>query len=164
MEISTEFSKYLNQSQLPNNYPSFLPELAHYEWIELSLYTKNESHPPSKLEPNQLLDNPLTLSPLAEPVAYQYPVQKICTEFLPENPGAEPTLLLVLRDLDESVRFFELQPLAFHLIKQIQESSGLVPRQWLTKAIDQIDIQDKKKFIDNGLELLKSFNEYRIFT
>ena len=164
MEISGEFADYLARSQLLRDYPEFLPELAHYEWIELALHTIEENHPDSAIEPDQLPDYPLTLSPLTQPLAYQYPVHKISAELQPDTPGSEPTLLLVLRDIDENVRFFELQPLSFQLLKQIQENPGLIARDCLSEIADQLGVEEKTQFISNGLSLLQSFNEHRIFT
>ena len=164
MEISGEFADYLARSQLLGDYPEFLPELVHYEWIELALYTMDEKHPDSSIEFSQLPDTPLALTPLAQPLAYQYPVHKISAELQPDTPGSEPTLLLVLRDIDENVRFFELQPLSFQLLKQIQENPGLIPRDCLSEIADQLGVEEKTQFISNGLSLLQSFNEYRIFT
>ena len=161
--ISDEFAKYLGQNQSLSEYPDFLPELAHYEWLELALYTMDEKHPDTPVDSSQLLNHPLSLSPLAQPVAYQYPVHKISREIQPTNRGTEPTLLLVLRDIDEKVRFFELQPLAFQLLKQIQETPPIVAKFWLNEFADQIDVKDKPGFINKGLGLLQSFNEHRVF-
>ncbi len=163
MEISGEFARYLSHSKLPPDYPDFLPELAHYEWVELALYTMDEDHPDSLAETDQLIDQPLSLSPLARPIAYQYPVHNIKPEYQPQEPGPEPTLLLLLRDLNESVRFFELQPLAFHLLKQIEENPGFIARNWLNEYANQIGARDKLGFIKRGLNLMQFFNEHRIF-
>ena len=163
MEISGEFARYLSHSKLPSDYPDFLPELAHYEWVELAMYTMDENHPDSLLESGQLLDQPLSLSPLAKPIAYQYPVHRISPESQPLEPAAEPTLLLVLRDLNENVRFFELQPLAFHLLNHIRENPSLIVKNWLNEFADQMDVQDRLEFVKNGMNLMQSFNKHRIF-
>ncbi|MBT4162250.1 MAG: DUF2063 domain-containing protein [Gammaproteobacteria bacterium] len=167
MELSGEFAEYLAQSQLLGDYPDFLPELAHYEWIELSLYTLDENPPAEVIEPQLIADTPLQLSPLALPLAYQYPVHRIRPEFQPGEPGTEPVYLLVLRDAEEKVRFFELQLLSFQLLHEIQRKPGLIARDWLENVADQINLHDKSvdkdEFIRNGSTLLQSFNEHRIF-
>jgi len=164
MDISREFAEYLGYKQLLADYPEFIPELAHYEWIELALYTMDEDHPDTLTTASQLLDQPVALSPLAKPLAYQYPVQKISPELQPKRPGPEPTLLLVLRDLNENIRFFELQLFTFQLLNQIQEKPGLIPKDWLSEIADEVNVQDKPSFINNGLSFLQSFSEYRILT
>lgn len=163
MELSGEFSQYLAGSQLLSDFPGYLTELAHYEWIELALFTMDEELPEDSIGTDQLLDVPLSLSPLAQPIAYQYPVHRISPEFQPGAPGDEPTCLLVLRDGDDSVRFFELQLLSFQLLHEIQQNPGLIVRDWLSAVSDEINSQEKSQFVSNGLTLLQSFNEHRIF-
>ena len=67
------------------------------------------------------------------------------------------------RVVNESVRFFELQPLSFQLLHQIQENPGLIAEDWLSAAADEINYENKLQFISNGVDLLKSFNEHRVF-
>ncbi len=162
-EISGEFVQYLTKRQLSDNLPGFLTELAHYEWIELALYTLDEELPPDPLDDEMLGQTPLVLSPLAQPLAYSYPVHQIRKEFQPTEPGDEPHYLLVIRDANESVRFFELQPLSFQLLHQIQENPGLIAEDWLSTAADEINYENKSQFVSNGVDLLKSFNEHRVF-
>jgi len=163
MELSGEFAAYLAQSQLLSDYPEFLPELAHYEWVELALYTMDEEHPNAPIDIGELPDKPLALSPLAQPLAYNYPVHKISPDFQPDSPGSEPSFLLVMRDTDENVRFFDLQPLSYQLLHDMQENPGLIARDWLSKMADQLGVEEKSQFVSNGFNLLQSFNEHKVF-
>ena len=45
MALSGEFVEYLAQAQLSSELPGYLTELAHYEWVELALFTMDEEHP-----------------------------------------------------------------------------------------------------------------------
>jgi len=162
MALSGEFVEYLAESQLSADLPGYLIELAHYEWVELALFTMDEDHPEEI--PQELGNLPLSLSPLAQPLAYSYPVHQIGPDFQPAVPGDAPTYLLVCRVPDESVRFFELQPLAFHLLNDMHMNPGLIPEAWLLKKAEEFGIAEKKEFVRNGIELLKSFNRYRVFT
>jgi hypothetical protein len=65
-------------------------ELAHYEWVEMALSIAIDTLPPF-IEPNNLLQQPLKLSPLAWSLAYQYPVQKIAPHFFPHDPPNQTT-------------------------------------------------------------------------
>jgi len=161
--LSGEFASYLASRQLPGDLPLFLPELAHYEWIELALYTMEAEPPEAAVPEEKLATHPIRLSPLAVPLAYQYPVHQIRTDFQPDTPTDEPVFILVIRDLEEQVRFFELQPLSFQLLHHIQENSGLIVQDWLTQFAEQAGIAEKPAFVRNGLALLQSFNEHRIF-
>jgi hypothetical protein len=163
MQLAGEFSAYLAQGQLRSGLPDFLPELAHYEWIELALFTMDEELPESAIEAEELGDTPLALSPLALPLAYQHPVHLIGPNVLPKEPSQEPSFILVLRDAEDRVRFFELQLLSFQLLHHIQQNPGLIARDWLSDLADQTNVNEKPTFIRNGLALLQSFNEHRIF-
>ena len=163
MKIAGEFAEYLANSQLMTGYPKFLPELAHYEWIELALFTSEEELPLATLPDKGLMERPLQISKLAVPLAYQFPVHRISPGMQLEAAGSEPTLLLVLRDVQETVRFFELQPLAFQMLSAIKQHPNLVPSIWLADIAEQLDIDDKSTFIKNGSTLLVSFNKHKIF-
>jgi hypothetical protein len=164
MELSGEFVNYLSQRQLTGDLPDFLTELAHYEWIELAIYTMDHALPDKALPERTLGESGLALTPLAQPLAYQYPVHQIRPDFQPDEPGEQPTYLLVFRDESESVRFFELQPLSFHLLHDIQQNPGLVPGEWLQDKAADLGFDDSDTFIRNGLSLLASFNEKRLLT
>ena len=59
------------------DYPPFIAELAHYEWVELALsVAENDQSEQLAVEGDLLAGAPL-LSPLAWPLAYQYPVHRI---------------------------------------------------------------------------------------
>ncbi len=162
MELSGEFVQYLSQTQLSADLPDYLIELAHYEWIELALFTMDEAHP-DPIDDQQVSDLPLALTALAQPLAYSYPVHRISPEFQPDRPGDTVSSLLVCRIPDESVRFFELQPLAFHMLQEMQQKPGLIPREWLQAKADEFGIEEKSDFVRNGTSLLQSFNKYQIF-
>jgi len=161
--LSGEFANYLAARQLPGGLPQFLPELAHYEWIELALYTMEAEPPEAAIAVDALGTHPIRLSPLAVPLAYLYPVHQISPDFQPIAPGDEPVFILVIRDLEEQIRFFELQALSFQLLNHIQENPGLIVQDWLKQLAGQAGIEEKSVFVRNGLALLQSFNEHRIF-
>ncbi len=163
MELSGEFVQYLSQRQLSADLPAFLLELAHYEWIELAVFTLDETLPDEAIDESELASSRLSLTELAEPLVYQYPVHRISKDFVPSSPGNEPSYLLVGRQPDESVKFFELQPLAFHLLHDMQQAGSLVPETWLAEKADELQVTDKSLFVRNGIGLLTSFNQLRMF-
>lgn len=124
-EIGREFQRWLEQQagQDPD-LPAWLPELAHYEWVELALQI-SDAQPPCAIDPLQdhadragaLLDGVPVVSPQAWALAYRWPVHRIAPGYQPRMPPDEPTLLLVRRDHDGQVRFASLSPLAFRLLE-----------------------------------------------
>ena len=109
LELPGEFLGWLTaRTGRAEDEPAFLPELAHYEWVELALAISEEvapeTAPASAADP---LDTPLAVSPLAWPLAYRWPVQRLSPEFQPAEPPATPTFLVVYRDAADAVQFLE---------------------------------------------------------
>lgn len=163
-QIAEEFASYLASGQLTEGLPAFTAELAHYEAQELALFTLDESPPEAPLDEVRLPDLPLALSPLALPLAYHYPVHQISDAFVPDSASDQPHCFLMLRDQSEAVRFFELAPLAYQLLHSMAAAPGLVPRQWLEAAAKPLGSEAAKtNFITQGIALLRSLNQNRIF-
>ncbi|MBU8977848.1 MULTISPECIES: putative DNA-binding domain-containing protein [unclassified Lysobacter] len=118
-QVAGEFVDYLDERADDTTLPPWLPELAHYEWIEQLLLTHDASHPldDADIDP---LDGVLRLSPLAMPLAYRWPVTEIGPDFVPDAPPPEATTLVVHRDADHEVRFVRIAPLVYHLLVSIQ--------------------------------------------
>ncbi len=155
-EIAREFLRYLEAT--PDISPGFLPELAHYEWVELALQIHEATAPepdPSPMDDADLLDGPLAVTPLAWPLAYRWPVHRICPDFQPESPPPVPTLLLLRRQSDGSVRFSELSALAWRLLERIAESPSLTGRQQLQQLAEEARVADPGEFLVQGAALLR---------
>lgn len=161
--VAEEMVKFLSGRQLQRGEPDFLLELAHYEWVELVLYTSEVEPPESNIDPARLSSEPVTLSPLAMPLIYEYPVHRISTDYQPAEPGEVPTCLLVFRDRADSVRFFELQPLAYRLLEALEENPGLVIDDWLHAAVAEAGVDDGDQFVNAGMALVQQFNEEGLF-
>ncbi|MBT2766478.1 putative DNA-binding domain-containing protein [Stenotrophomonas sp. ISL-67] len=117
-EVAAEFVEWLQlQDALPR---PFLAELAHYEWVELALQSR-DAHPlracGTDVDPWQ---SRLQRSPLAWPLAYHWPVQQIGVAFQPTTAPPEPTFLLARRVADGRIVFSQLSPLAWQLLTQLE--------------------------------------------
>lgn len=116
-QIAAEFVAYLEAAEA---LPPWLPELAHYEWVEQALFVSDASPPPH--DPHgDLFDGVPVLSPLARPLAYRWPVAAIGPDYMPEQAPAEPTTLLVHRDAGHQVRFTRIAPLVYRLLSALQQ-------------------------------------------
>jgi hypothetical protein len=129
-------------------------ELAHYEWVEMALQ-QSEAEPLVPGDVDLLLDRPLQISPLAWPLAYAWPVQRVGPDYQPDVAPAEPTLLLVRRGDDWSVKFAALTPLAWRLLQRIDEFPELDGRAQLQELAVEAGKTDSQAFFDNGLALLR---------
>lgn len=154
-ELGREFLRFLQSRDTLD--PPFLAELAHYEWVELALQI-SEALVPSHDPDGDLLDARPLLSPLAWPLAYAWPVHRIGPDFQPDSPPDAPTLLLVRRDADGTVRFSELSPLAFRLLQRIEESPHLHGRAQLQALAAEAGTADADAFITQGHALLQQMH------
>jgi hypothetical protein len=136
-------------------------ELAHYEWVEMALQ-QSEAEPLPPGDADLLLERPLHVSPLAWPLAYVWPVQLVGPDDQPDTAPAQPTLLLVRRDVDFSVKFSELSPLAFRLLQRIEEFPGLAGRAQLQGLAVEAGMTGSQAFFDNGLALLRQLHEQSV--
>ncbi|WCM53708.1 putative DNA-binding domain-containing protein [Pseudomonas sp. WJP1] len=159
-EIAEEFVDFL-ASEPPalaaGKWPAFMIELAHYEWAEMALQ-QSEDEPLPLGDADLLLDRPLRVSPLAWPLAYAWPVQLVGPHYQPDTPPNQPTLLLVRRDLDFSVKFSELSPLAWRLLQRIDQFPKLDGLGQLQGLAQEAGAADTESFVRNGLGLLRQLH------
>ncbi|MCO8309490.1 HvfC family RiPP maturation protein [Pseudomonas mandelii] len=159
-EIAQEFVEFLASAPQALNdgaWPPFMVELAHYEWVEMALQ-QSDAEPLPASDAGLLLDRPLQVSPLAWSLAYGWPVQLVGPNYRPDSPPAEPTLLLVHRSEDWSVRFSELSPLAWRLLQRIGEFPLLNGRAQLEGLAIEAGMVGSLEFIDSGLALLRQMH------
>lgn len=164
-QIAGEFTRYLMQRQVAADEPGFLPELAHYEWVELDLFISEHELPQQAVAAEEVGSVPLLLSPLARPLSYRYPVHRISPDFQPQAADGQPACLLVFRGADEAVHFFEIQPLAWQLLHGIETAPGLIAEDWLVSSGSQAGLEggELARFVGHGLALLRQFAEQRLF-
>lgn len=153
-EIGQEFVRYLRiRAAEGNTDPQWLPELAHYEWIELALQIADDALPACHPQ-GDLLDGKPVLSPLMRALAYRWPVHRIGPDFQPDAPPDTPTLLLVRRDAAGDVRFAALSPLMYRLIELLDEPQARSGRQTLQMLAEEAGGGDAD-FIAHGEAMLE---------
>ena len=159
-EIPEEFLDYL-QNQRNNNtdYP-FLLELAHYEWVEMALsISQEEISANSEAFINHIDKQNISLSALAWPLVYQFPVQQISPTFLPLTAPEQPTFLLVYRNIIDEVNFIQIPPLTFRLLQILQESDGMSCQACLKQIADESAHPEPEIIIESGLQIIKDLAE-----
>ena len=157
-EMPREFLKYLENERNNPNDPAFINELAHYEWVELALMT-------SDLDQNinwdrididgDLLNKRPVLSPLAWLLSYQYPVQQISKDFIPDVPAEHAINILVYRDSSDEVRFMKLNPITAQLIQRINDEQHLTTKQILEDIAKQMQHPDPCVVIEGGYQIIQ---------
>lgn len=154
-EIGREFVRWLQDGAHGGHGPAWLPELAHYEWVELALEI-SDARAPAGVDPaGDLLDGVLLVSPQAWALAYRWPVHRIGPDYRPDAPPGEPTLLLVRRDGDGAVRFAQLSPLAYRLF-ELMGPGRLRGSECLQALATEagLDADGRETFIAQGAAML----------
>lgn len=112
-EIPREFARYLAEADIRQPLPTWLAELAHYEWAELAIDVMDcaiPAHDPG----GDLLAGPVALNPALLNLAYAWPVHRIGPDYRPRKP--QPTHLVVYRDADDRVQFSAINAVTARLL------------------------------------------------
>ena len=159
-EMPREFLHYLEHERTPTaDDPPFLFQLAHYEWVELALSLSDLEPDWEHIDPDgDLLQTRPVLSPVAWPLQYDYPVQKICTEYQPEQPGEQPTYLLVYRDSRDEITFVELNPVTARLLQLISENNELTGEAMLQQIAHELNHPDPSAVVEGGRQILQDLH------
>lgn len=158
-EVGQEFLQFLRQRQDADmGDPPWLPELAHYEWVELALQLADAPLPPHDAEGDLLTGVPV-VSPLAWPLAYTWPVQAIGPGHAPDAPPAAPTLLLLRRDPSGDVHFSTISPLVYRLLEVLDNDSGANGRDVLVQLAQEAAADDVQGFVQHGAAMLQRLRE-----
>jgi hypothetical protein len=125
-QIPDEFLRYLQDEWVATeDYPAFLPELVHYEWVELDLETSDaDASLPAHDPAGDLLAGRPLLNPVLRVLAYRYPVQRLSARYRPSEPPAEPTFILAFRDAEPRVRFLAINAATAQLLDLLREHPG----------------------------------------
>lgn len=105
VDISKEFVEYLGSEYEKTKVdPPFMLELAHYEWLELSISVQKETRIQRYWKTGDDIRS-VTMSELATLVSYQFPVHLIGPDYKPDGPSKDPVYLVVYRNTSNAVNF-----------------------------------------------------------
>ena len=149
-EIPQELLTFLESDEKT---PDYIKQLAHYEWVELGL-TMQKTDVSAKSDPINLLEDCPVLTEAHMLLKYDYPVQKISADFIPEEK--QETYLFVYRNQAFEVNFIELNPITFVLLELIKQ--GLTGKQALSTLAEQIQHPDPDVILTFGHGVLKDLS------
>jgi hypothetical protein len=164
-EMPREFLKYLETERNNPNDPPFIKELAHYEWIELALMTSDLDQDINWDHINvdgDLLNSQPVMSPLAWPLTYQYPVQQISKDFIPDEPLEQPVYLLIYRDQEDEVHFMELNPVTALLVQLLNEDNELTTKQMLDVIVEKLNHPDPDVVFNGGYQIIEDLKNRNV--
>jgi uncharacterized protein len=157
-EIGREFIGFLESEAGTDPERPWLAELAHYEWAELGLQLSEAVLPPHDPDGDLLHGLPL-LSPLAWPLAYRWPVQRIGPGFEPVEAPPEPTLVLLRREADGRIHFSMLSPLLFRLLELIGADGPRTGSVLLRQLADEAGQHDFDAFLVQARPMLQRLHD-----
>lgn len=167
LQLPEEFLAFL-QSEYPagdDDFP-FLTELAHYEYAELALSVSDEENNLAGIDPNgDLLSGVPVKSTLAWAFAYHYPVQRISTSYLPDNPQEQPVYLAIYRNSNDKVRFLELNAITAALLDAVENNPEQLSGEALLRELAaKIQYPDVEALIGHGSKALEEMRQLEIIT
>lgn len=164
LEIPQEFLAWLQEDfEHGDDWPAFMLELAHYEWVELALMVDPQDIDSVAADTDgNILDGIPVISPVAWPLAYAFPVHRIGAQFQPEEPGEQPTFLVVYRKRDDKVGFTEVNGVTARLLELMQENETKTSRELLQQIAGEINHPDPQAVIQGGADILAGLMEQEI--
>lgn len=163
-EVPREFIRFLEtRAEQGEQDPFWLMELAHYEWVELALdlAENDEVENANVIADENILDTAFSLSSLAWPLGYQWPVHRLSPGYLPDEAPDSPTFLLVRRDRDYKVHFEEISALIFRLLQLISDAPELTAREQLVALAAEANAENPESFFELGLGLYENLLKQR---
>jgi len=167
VEIPEAFLGWLQENAA--DLPAFALELAHYEWLELELFRREEEgHPSEKPQiwseqlPFEISDNDhqaIAISSLLEVAAFQYPVHQLSEQYQPLEPPEQPTFLAVYRSLDDQVHFMQLDALSTATI-QLLKSSAMSFHQLVSSIAQLVPTLNNETIKDGVVKLMEKLNSH----
>lgn len=161
-EISEEFLEYLQHERgVQEGDVPFMLELAHYEWVEMALALAADELPDQDLRslPIDDLKRKYAVSPLAWFLAYRYPVHKISVSFQPEDPPDQPTYLVVYRNLEDDVKFMEINSVTYRLLQLLEENQVKAVENCLTTLSKELTYLDRTAVFESGINIVQRLRQ-----
>lgn len=157
LEVSQEFLVYLGEERAPaEDDPPFLFELAHYEWVELALSVDETSLDGLEVDRDgNLLEGVPVLSPLAWPLAYDFPVHLLSPQFQPAEPPAERSFYIACRDRSDKVGFMHVNAVTLRLVEVLRQHPDRTGRAHLAALADELPLVNRATLMKGGAEALQ---------
>jgi len=164
LEVSQEFLAYLGEERAPMaGDPPFLFELAHYEWVELALSIDETSLEELQVDRDgNLLEGVPALSPLAWPLAYDFPVHRLSPRFQPTEPPAERSFYIACRDRSDEVRFMHVNSVTLRLVEMLRQHPDRTGRGHLAALADELPLVDRATVVAGGAETLRQLQTHDV--
>ena len=152
-QIPDEFIHFLQSEEaIPANYPEFVLELAHYEWVELALSISTLASARDALDrEGSLLEQRPVLPPEFANPRYNCPVHRIGAR----TPVMQKeTYLLVFRNADDQIQFTEINAFTSRLINLLASAEHTGKAALQIVAVESRH-PSPEVVIQGGLEIMR---------
>lgn len=159
-DMPREFLSYLSEERANNGHaagdPPFLYELAHYEWVEAGLMLAPDPESVGDINASgDLLEGHPTLVQPAWLLAYQYAVNEIGPDNIPQQPADQPLHYLIMRNVDDEVKFIKLNIVSARLYELLKNDSALTGRGALEKIAAELNHENPAAVVESGAKILE---------
>ncbi len=163
-EIPRDFVHWLTrENPLPDK--PFLPELAHYEWLELAVQIDNRPAPESQPLPEKkeaLLNGCPVPNPWVRLGSYTFPVHRIKPDFQPCKESETGHFFLIYRDTDNSddtVRFLNINAISAWLFAAFQDNPDMTLKHILKSIAEKIGQGHPEALEDAAVALIQDWHQ-----
>jgi uncharacterized protein len=146
-EIPQQFLQFIKTSK---DLPNCFEQLAHYEWVELAVGSQPVETKKLSKKMDLLHEKPV-LAPAHMLLEYDFAVHKISKKNMPKT--TEKTYLLVFRNMENQVKFIELNVITFQLLRLIREND-MTGEQALVRIAEASKYPNLDAIIQFGAEIL----------
>lgn len=121
-QIPDELIQFLQAEwTVSQDYPVFMLELAHYEWVELSLSISTKTPDWTQIDASgDLLKQQPVLNPVLANLYYRWPVHLIAPR---RKVAPKDTFLLVFRNKDDQIQFIEINAFTARLLNLLETTN-----------------------------------------
>ena len=151
-QLPFEFVRYCSETLIVDTLPAWMPELLHYEWVELEVDVKANEDEQSDASVVQLNTSTALL-------AYNWPVHTISSKSIPDE--ASQTFLVVYRNEECKVRFLEINATTYMLLQQIQDAPDKI-NNVIASFVDTLNHPDPEALEGFTLQVMQDLKEKEI--
>ena len=143
------FVEHLCESPEVQNLPAWLQDLAHFEWLQNAVNTTPVQWPSAALH-HEVMQHPVVLNPTHVEAAYEWPVNHINTDHLPDD--MQRVYVTVLRDVHDELHVFESSLFRGQLIDLLRQ--GQTGEQAFRALARWLSHPDVDAFVAEGAEVM----------
>ena len=162
-DLPREFLRWLSgvtgKGEPPVSLPSWLLELAHYEWAELAVDIMQTGALPAHEIDGDLLDGRPLVAPSHMLLAHQWPVHRISKKYRPRKPA--PVQLVVFRNAVDRVQFAEINPVTARLLALLA-SGEMTGRAACLQVADELQHPDPQAVVAGGAAMLADLKNWGV--